>query len=166
MAPPHLSKQGTALHPPDESQGLSRSDLCKGEKTRTILLKPETYRELLTLHNDAPPGAPVFRSRGGASGKSGRKLDPSQVARIVEAAACRAGIAVYMETIIVDDKQVLRKRSRVSPHWLRHAHASHALDNGASIAVVKETLGHESIETTAGYTHVRPGVSSAQYLKI
>src|SRR5947209_16363419 len=28
LAPPHLSKQGTALHPPDESQGLSRSDFC------------------------------------------------------------------------------------------------------------------------------------------
>jgi len=138
----------------------------KGEKTRIILLTPDTYRELLTLHNDAAPGAPIFRSRGGASGKAGRKLDPSQVTRIVEAAACRAGIAVYTETVIVEGKQVQRSRSRVSPHWLRHAHASHALDNGASIAVVKETLGHESIETTAGYTHIRPGVSSAQYLKI
>jgi len=138
----------------------------KGEKTRTILLKPETYRELLTLHNDAPPDAPVFRSRGGARGKAGRHLDPSQVTRIVEAAAARAEIAIYTETIIVDGKQVKRKRSRVSPHWLRHAHASHALDNGASIAVVKETLGHESIETTAGYTHARPGTSSAHYLKI
>jgi len=71
-----------------------------------------------------------------------------------------------METIIVDGKHESRKRSRVSPHWMRHAHASHALDNGASIAVVKETLEHESIETTAGYTHVRPGVSSAQFLKL
>jgi site-specific recombinase XerD len=138
----------------------------KGEKTRTILLKKETYEEVVQLYKGAAPGTPVFRSRGGASGKAGRKLDQSQVTRIVEAAACRAGIAVYTETIIRDDKQVQRKRSRVSPHWLRHAHASHALDNGASIAVVKETLGHESIETTAGYTHVRPGVSSAQYLKI
>ena len=138
----------------------------KGEKTRTVLLKPETYKELMGIRDDAPPGAPVFRSRGGAHGKSGRKLDPSQVTRIVEAAACRAGIAVYTETIVVDGKQVKRKRSRVSPHWLRHAHASHALDNGASIAVVKETLGHESIETTAGYTHARPGTSSAQYLKM
>ena len=139
----------------------------KGEKTRIVLLTPDTYNELLSLYNEAMPGTvPVFRSRGGASGKAGRKLDPSQVTRIVEAAAIRAGIAVYTETVIVEGKQIQRKRSRVSPHWLRHAHASHALDNGASIAVVKETLGHESIETTAGYTHVRPGVSSAQFLKI
>jgi integrase/recombinase XerD len=102
----------------------------------------------------------------GLMAKTDNPLDPSQVARIVEAAACRAGIAVYTETIIVDGKHESRQRSLVSPHWMRHAHASHALDNGASIAVVKETLGHESIETTAGYTHVRPGVSSAQFLKI
>lgn len=138
----------------------------KGEKTRTVLLRAETFDEIMQLGGAVSPDTPVFRSRGGASGKAGRKLDPSQVTRIVEAAALRAGIAVYTETIIKDGKQVQRKRSRVSPHWLRHAHASHALDNGASIAVVKETLGHESIETTAGYTHVRPGISSAQYLKI
>lgn len=138
----------------------------KGEKTRTVLLKSETYKELLTLRKDASQDAPVFLSRGGGHGKAGRHLDPSQVTRIVEAAAIRAGIATYTETIFQDGKQVQRKRSRVSPHWLRHAHASHALDNGASIAVVKETLGHESIETTAGYTHVRPGTSSAHYLKI
>src|SRR5215469_4212792 len=138
----------------------------KGEKTRTILLKSETYKELLSLRKDASDDAPVFQSRGGGHGKAGQALDPSQVTRIVEAAALRAGIATYSETIIQDGKQIQRKRSQVSPHWLRHAHASHALDNGASIAIVKETLGHESIETTAGYTHVRPGTSSAHYLKI
>ena len=134
----------------------------KGGKTRAVLLKPETYRELLTLRkDDTSPDAPVFQSR-----KGGHKLDPSQVVRIVEAAALRAKIATYTETIIQNGLQVQRKRSRVSPHWMRHAHASHALDNGASIAIVQETLGHESIETTAGYTHVRPGMSSAQYLKV
>jgi integrase/recombinase XerD len=138
----------------------------KGEKTRHVLLRRESYEELVALREDAPPDAPVFRSRGGGRGKSGRKLDASQVFRIVEAAAIRAKVATYTEPVIQDEKQVKRTRSRVSPHWLRHAHASHALDNGASIAVVKETLGHESIETTAGYTHVRPGTSSSQFLKI
>lgn len=49
---------------------------------------------------------------------------------------------------------------------MRHAHATHALENGASIVLVKETLGHASIETTAKYTHVRPNASSGQYLKV
>jgi len=138
----------------------------KGEKTRTILLMKEAFDEIMQLRVDVADTAPVFRSRGGAHGKAGGKLDASQVSRIVEAAAVRARIAIYTEAIMQDNKQIQRTRSRVSPHWLRHAHASHALENGASIAVVKETLGHESIETTASYTHVRPGTSSAQFLKI
>lgn len=138
----------------------------KGDKTRAILLTKETYKELMQLHGDYPSTSPVFRSRGGGRGKSGRKLDPSQVARIVEQAAIRAKIATYIETVMKNGKQVKQVHSRVSPHWMRHAHASHALENGASIALVKDTLGHGSIETTAGYTHARPGASSAQYLKI
>lgn len=138
----------------------------KGGKTRHILLTAGTYQEVMALPEQTHLDAPVFRSRGGGQGKVGDSLDTSQVYRIVEAAAVRAKIAQYTETIIINEKTLERTRSRVSPHWLRHAHASHALENGASIAVVKETLGHASIETTAGYTHARPNTSSAQYLRI
>jgi integrase/recombinase XerD len=138
----------------------------KGGKTRHVLLPIGTYQELAGLSQGADDDAPVFKSRGGGRARAGGPLDPSQVFHIVEAAARRAGVALYTESVIQGGHQVQRKRSRVSPHWLRHAHASHALDNGVSMAIVKETLGHESIETTAGYTHVRPGVSSAQYLKV
>jgi len=30
----------------------------------------------------------------------------------------------------------------VSPHWLRHAHVSHAIDRGATLPEVQATLGH------------------------
>ena len=56
--------------------------------------------------------------------------------------------------------------SRVTPHWLRYAHASHALERGASIALVQATLGHDSITTTSGHTLARPGESSSKYLQI
>jgi integrase/recombinase XerD len=138
----------------------------KGGKTRTVVFKEETYRELIALRGHAADDAPVFPSRGGGRGKSGQQLDPSQVWRIVEQAAIRANIAVYMETVMDEGKPLQRVHSRVSPHWLRHAHASHSLDNGASIELIRETLGHDSIETTAGYAHARPGTSSAQYLKV
>ncbi len=120
----------------------------KGDKTRSVLLTHDTWLEVMALpHADSY----VFTSRQARSraGKADRRLDESTVFRIVQVAARRAGIA-----------------GNVSPHWMRHAHATHALENGAPITLVKETLGHKSIETTAKYTHVRPNASSGQYLKV
>ena len=53
---------------------------------------------------------------------------------------------------------------KVSPHWMRHAHASHALDRSAPIHLVQATLGHASVSTTGRYLHARPSESSSFYL--
>ena len=37
---------------------------------------------------------------------------------------------------------------KFSAHWLRHAHASHAIDHGAALPVVQSTLGHGNISVT------------------
>jgi integrase/recombinase XerD len=132
----------------------------KGEKTRHIILKPETYKVLIDYRGNSTDEDYIFKSRGGGKpGHARSKLDESQVYRIIEEAAIRAQIALYQDK---DGKT----RSHVSPHWMRHAHATHALENGANIILVKETLGHKSIDTTTKYTHVHPDKSSAQYLKM
>jgi integrase/recombinase XerD len=115
----------------------------KGGKTRAVLLSVATWRELNGLRDSADSDAPVFRSRKGGH------LDESQILRIVRGASKRAGIDAL-----------------VSPHWLRHAHASHALDRGCPIHLVQATLGHASVATTGRYLHARPTDSSARYLAV
>jgi integrase/recombinase XerD len=133
----------------DRAEGTGQVTVYgKGGKTRAVLLPPAIWEELQALRGSAGSDDPVFRSRR-RSKRGTYHLHPSQVERIVLAAAQRAGLA-----------------EQVSPHWLRHAHASHALDRGAPIHLVQATLGHASVATTSKYLHARPTESSSKYLAI
>ena len=77
---------------------------------------------------------------------TGGGLHANQVRIIVALAGERAGI------------------KGVSPHYFRHSHASHSLDRGASLQLVKDTLGHSSILISERYLHAKPDDSSAMYL--
>jgi integrase/recombinase XerD len=136
--------------------GLKWSDCCarneggqvsvfgKGAKTRAILIPAGVWRRLAALKGEDGADAPVFRSRKGGG------LCPTQVLRIVKKAAARAGIA---ENVVV--------------HTFRHSHASHALERGASVALVGRTLGHSpSSNATGRYLHARPNDSSSRYLPL
>ena len=96
------------------------------------------------MSRNAGVNEPVFSSR-----KQGGHLDRSQVLRIVQAAAKRAGVV-----------------EKASPHWMRHAHASPALDRDAPMHLVSHTLGHVGVATTSRYLHARPPESSSKYLAV
>jgi len=45
------------------------------------------------------------------------------------------------------------KLRRASPHWMRHTHATHALERGVDLTTVRDNLRHASVSTTSGYLH-------------
>lgn len=53
----------------------------------------------------------------------------------------------------------------VSPHGLRHSHASHALEAGANLVAIQQQLGHSRLDTTQIYAHLRPGPRSEAFLE-
>jgi len=118
-------------------KGVQLSVAGKGGRVRQVLLPEIVSRSLLDLREDADANDPVFASR------KGNRLTERAVNYMIKRAAERAGI-----------------NGAVSPHWLRHAHGSHALDRGATLPEVQTTLGHANVATTWGYLHARPDSSS------
>lgn len=113
----------------------------KGSRARTVAVPKELLVELCSLrHHDEPDTSKVFKSMRGTP------LSVRQARRLVSTAA--------MEGI----------GRPASPHWLRHAHASIALEKGCPLHVLRDSLGHASISTTSRYLGVRPGSGSGMYL--
>ncbi|MEM1316873.1 MAG: site-specific tyrosine recombinase XerD [Pseudomonadota bacterium] len=110
----------------------------KGSKERLVpvsaasLEAVDRYLKAAQDHGQAPSPW-LFPSRG-ASGH----LTRQHFARDLKSLAISAGLPA----------------SKLSPHVLRHAFASHLLQNGADLRAVQQLLGHADIATTQIYTHV------------
>ena len=125
------------------SNGVLHIRQGKGQKERFVTLSDGMVERLNAHKDSAADNAPVFVSQKGG------RLDETAVHRIVKSAAATAGIS-----------------ADASAHWLRHSHASHSLDRGASLVTVRDTLGHSSIATTNKYLHSKRKDSSALHLAV
>ena len=64
---------------------------------------------------------------------------------------------VSSPTVCYVIKTCMRKAGlpeEATPYWLRHTHAQHLLEAGASVFEIKEMLGHDDIEATRRYIHI------------
>lgn len=79
---------------------------------------------------------------------SGRLLrhhrDMDHIGRQIREATRRAGIP-----------------KRITSHCLRHSFITHSLENGVPIHIVQALAGHDSMETTQEYAHLRKDAASA-----
>lgn len=128
-------------HLQHRDEGGQMTILGKGGKSNVLLLPEDLWFELMLLRDTLSDDGPVFKS------KKGGHLNPSHVQRILKEIAIKA----------------IGKGA--TPHWYRHSHASHALENGCPIHLVQKQLNHSSIATTGRYLHARPTESSSKYLK-
>jgi integrase/recombinase XerD len=132
-----MTLPATAIRP----NTLMLSVRGKGGKERLVPLT-EAAKEAVKRWRDmlagvTPEGgkpSPWLFPAGGAAGHLSRQV----FARDLKDVAALAGL----------------RAERVSPHVLRHAFASHLLQNGADLRIVQQLLGHADVATTQIYTHV------------
>lgn len=109
----------------------------KGRKTRRCPLWDKTTEVLINLIRERQPDDPVFVNR------LGQQMTRFGVYEMVT----RYGKILEEHMPSVKDK-------RISPHTIRHTTATHLLQAGVDINVIRAWLGHVSVNTTNIYAEV------------
>jgi integrase/recombinase XerD len=123
-----------------QSEGRFLMITGKGNKERLVPLSARAKKAMQAYLGEVKGGRSAMQDGGflfPANSRSGH-FTRQAFGRDLKDLAIKAGLAP----------------SRVSPHVLRHAFASHLLQNGADLRSVQQLLGHSDISTTQIYTHV------------
>jgi integrase/recombinase XerD len=129
----------------DLAQGTVRIENSKGHVDRVVYLAPDVAKALRQWHRlQAAEARYVFPSR--LTRKGGMPLSARQIRNRMTCYLKLAGIT-----------------KAYSPHSLRHTFATQLLNAGASLEVVKELMGHRSLDVTLRYTQLYDRTKRAQY---
>lgn len=128
----------------------------KGDTVRKVAVVPDllaelaTYREACGLPRRPGAAEPLpLVGRLRQSRTRDEALGVAALHKIVKDVFRRATLHCALT-----GRQGLGMRlQQASAHWLRHSGASHLLQAGADVAVVRDQLGHASIATTNTYLH-------------
>jgi site-specific recombinase XerD len=127
----------------------------KGGKDRYVPLAPAALVELRLWWKWHRHPRWLFPSPG-----TGWKNDPAARAAAMRAADAPLSVAaVQLAFRLARDTAGLRVPATV--HTLRHSYATHLLEQGVSLRLISQYLGHKSLDTTAIYLHLT-SVSEAQ----
>ncbi len=104
---------------------------AKGGKDRQVVLDPLFLELFKAYYNQYTPSDYVFEGQGKPY------YSERSIGEFLDKYAKLAGI-----------------NKRVYPHLIRHTYATHLLEMGTELSLIQSVLGHESIKTTQGYTHI------------
>jgi integrase/recombinase XerD len=121
----------------------------KGGKDRFVPLSPAMVTELRAWWKTH--GHPTFMFPGPTTGWRER----SQPADAAQRATTHLSVSAVQNTF-----RLARASSglpaEATVHTLRHCYATHLLEEGVSLRLISQYLGHASLETTLIYTHLTP----------
>lgn len=124
----------TGLKPADiDSERMQiRVVQAKGNKDRYTLLSHTALEQLRLHYKLYRPTEWLFETRKGVA------ISNRTVQQVFQTALGKAGIT-----------------KEVSVHALRHSFATHLMEQGVSLAIIQQLLGHKSLRTTSIYLHVQ-----------
>lgn len=117
----------------DSERGRLYVSEGKGGKDRVVFVGNAAQKaiwKMMIERKGAKPDEPLFQSN------SGEHLNRSNLYHLLQRIGERVGVA------------------NVHPHRFRHTFAITAFRNGANVAVIKESLGHSTLDMTLRYAHV------------